>query len=422
VSRRGPVQDLVGTRLELDVTAVAHGGHCVARHDNRVVFVRHALPGERVVATVTEGGRTSRFLRADAVEILIASPDRVEPPCPFSGPGRCGGCDWQHASLPAQRALKAAVVAEALQRLGGLDADAPVLNGLSVAELPGAPDGLRWRTRVRYTADRQGRLGFHRFHTHDVLPVDDCRIATAAVVGTGVTELPWPRADAVEVTAGSVPGQEPVVREIREGGTPRVVRGKTRVVEAAAGREWQVSPGGFWQVHPAAADTLVDAVLELVDAAGGVRPGDVVLDLYAGVGLFAGALAQRGPDATVVAVETAEAACRQARRNLHDLASARVVEARVDRWLRDESPDAAVVVLDPPRSGAGADVVRGIVAAGPRAVVYIACDPAALARDVKTFAEHGYGLTELRAFDLFPMTHHLECVALLTPAPAPAVD
>jgi tRNA/tmRNA/rRNA uracil-C5-methylase (TrmA/RlmC/RlmD family) len=406
VSRGRLPQDLVGERLELEVGAVAHGGHCVARHDNRVVFVRHALPGERVVALVTEGGRRSRFLRADAVEVLVASPDRVEPPCPFAGPGRCGGCDWQHATLPAQRGLKAAVVQEQLHRLGGVESDATVLEGLRVEELPTTPDGLRWRTRVRYAVDPQGRLGFHRFHTHAVLPVDDCRIATEAVVATGVTALPWPRADGVEVTAGSAPDQEPVVRELRERGTARV----------AAGREWQVAPGGFWQVHPAAADTLVAAVLDQVEAAGGVRAGESVLDLYGGVGLFAGAIAERHPGVQVVAVETDVDACRQARRNRHALPDVRVVESRVDGWLRDEQPRAEVVVLDPPRSGAGADVVRGVVAARPRAVVYVACDPAALARDVKTFGELGYALQDVRAFDLFPMTHHMECVALLVPS------
>jgi len=182
--------------------------------------------------------------------------------------------------------------------------------------------------------------------------------------------------------------------------------------EQAAGRTFEVTGSGFWQVHPGAADTLVAAVLDGLDP----RPGERAADLYSGVGLFSAALAERvGTGGHVVAVESDEAAVDDAQQNLSDLHQVAVLADRVDRALAaDLVGPRDLVVLDPPRTGARRDVVEGIVALAPRAVAYVACDPAALARDVAIFAEHGYALTSLRAFDLFPMTHHVECVAVLS--------
>nr|WP_239001080.1 TRAM domain-containing protein [Jiangella asiatica] len=381
----------------------------MARHEGRAVFVRHALPGERVRIRVTEGGTEDRFWRADAVEVLSASPDRVEPPCPWAGPGLCGGCDWQHASLPAQRRLKAAVVEEQLRRLAGLTW--PV----EVEPVDGDDDGLGWRTRVTYAVDgSSGRAGLRAHRSHTVVPVDTCLIAHPEVRAASVEREHWPGTSSVEVVV-SDSGDRQVIAD----GVVRTGRG--HVVERAAGRSWRVSGGGFWQVHPGAARTLVDAVLDGLAPA----PGERAMDLYSGVGLFAGALADAvGPDGSVLAVEGSRQAVADARRNLHDVPWARLVEGRVDRVLAgggaadDGAADGArvdVVVLDPPRQGAKAAVVGEIAARAPRAVAYVACDPAALARDLASFAGLGYRLTELRGFDLFPMTHHVECVAILRP-------
>ena len=380
---------------------IAHGGFVVARHEGVVVFVRHALPGERVVVEVTEGNEGDRFLRADAVEVLEASADRVEPPCPFSGPGRCGGCDFQHVALPAQRDLKAAVVAEQLRRLAGLDVE-PV-----VEPVPGDDDGLSWRTRVQWAVAPDGTAGLRRHRSHDVVPVDDCVIAHPGL--PDVTGQEWPDASAVEAIV-SATGERLRLVSTRDGGT--FADGPPLLHERAAGRDWQVTGSGFWQVHPGAADALVGAVVEGLAP----RPGERVLDLYAGVGLFSAALAERvGPAGHVLAVEGDETAVEDAAANLADLPQVSVLVGRVDRALGDV-PAADLVVLDPPRTGAKRDVVAAIAATSPRAIAYVACDPAALARDVAFFAEHGYELSSLRAFDLFPMTHHVECVALLEPA------
>lgn len=399
----GPI---LGDRVPLEVGPVAHGGHCVARLDGLVVFVRHALPGERVLAEITEVRRG--YLRADAVEVLTASPDRVAPPCPYARPGACGGCDLQHVSADAQRQWKAAVVREQLRRLGGLPAAEVEALGVRVAALPGGT--LGWRSRVRYSVDADGRVGLLEHRSHRVVPVERCRIATSAIQQLPVTDRTWPDADAVEVVASS--GGDVSVRA-RHAGTPVPVQGPEQVRERAVGREWTLPAGVFWQGHPAAADTLAGAVVDLLEP----RPAERVWDLYAGAGLFGAALADPvGPAGTVTLVEASPAAAAAARQNLSDLPAVRVVRSGVDTALRRRlAGPVDLVVLDPPRAGAGGSVVRALVAAGPRAVAYVACDPAAFARDVASFRAAGWSLVAVRAYDCFPMTHHVECVGLLVP-------
>ncbi|WP_214107512.1 class I SAM-dependent RNA methyltransferase [Acrocarpospora catenulata] len=406
--------------LELTVGPVANGGWCVARHDGRVVFVRHALPGERVLAEVTE--ENARFLRADAVEILEPSPDRVTPPCPFSGPGRCGGCDWQHAALPAQRRLKAEVVAEQLQRLAGITRE------VEVEEVPGAPGGLGWRTRVRFAADRDGRLGLRRHRSHDVEPIGSCLIAHPAIEELREGAEEWPGAAAVEFIAASggecaaiatpkphrhvrVPDLDVSVMldEGRRG--TRVLQGRGTLTERVGERDFRVSASGFWQVHPGAAATLLEAVIDYARP----KPGEWALDLYCGAGLFAAALAEAvGTSGAVLGIESEAPAVQDARYNLRDLPQARIERGRVEEALDRLGVDQAdLVVCDPPRSGLGRPVVGRVAALTPSRVVYVSCDPATLSRDIKWFAEFGYRLSDLRAFDQYPMTHHVECVALL---------
>ncbi|MCF2526353.1 class I SAM-dependent RNA methyltransferase [Yinghuangia soli] len=426
---------MVGTRYEVEIGPVAHGGHCVARHDGRVLFVRHGLPGERAVVEVTDGTETSRFLRADVVEVLTASPDRVKPACQYAGPGLCGGCDWQHAAPAAQRALKSAVVAEQLRRLAGLDMDVEVE---AVDGPPGLPEGLGWRTRVQFAVDpATGSAGLRRHRSHDVEVIDACAIAAPGIEELGIEQRDWTGVASVEavaatgsldravvVTPAEHDGRMPIVELDRpvavfradDRGRVRKVHGRAGVREVAAGRTWRVSGNGFWQVHPAAADTLVAAVLDALEP----RPGDVALDLYCGVGLFAGAIADRLADSdTVIGIESSREAIEDAKHNLREVPGARLEVGKVERVLSRPGflRRADIVVLDPPRAGAGKEVVERIARLTPRRIAYVACDPAALARDLKYFAERGYRLRSLRAFDLFPNTHHVECVAVLEPAP-----
>jgi tRNA/tmRNA/rRNA uracil-C5-methylase (TrmA/RlmC/RlmD family) len=440
--------------LELEVGAAAQGGWCVAREPSgRVVLVRHALPGERVLAQITEA--TARFARADAVQVLAASPDRVEPPCPHARPGGCGGCDWQHASPAAQRRVKGAVISQQLRRIAGLDRE------VTVEPLPGDPAGLGWRTRVRFAVGPDGTAGLRRHRSHEVIDVGHCPIAHPLVDQAGVTGRPWPGAGSVQVVSapgsgqralvvtpaprggrGVVPpgqqgapgkparqrgsrggqwrsaewvaeGTDPVLAAGR-GGRLTALRGGPFLQQEAAGRTWRVSAGVFWQVHPAAADALTEAVRRAVQP----QPGDVALDLYCGAGLFAGMLAGAvGPSGTVIGIESDQAAVRDARYNLRATPWARVHRGDVAEALaRAGWAQARIAVLDPPRAGAGRAVLDQLLAAGTSLgrVGYVSCDPATLARDIGTFRQAGWQLGELRAFDAFPMTHHVECVATLT--------
>jgi tRNA/tmRNA/rRNA uracil-C5-methylase (TrmA/RlmC/RlmD family) len=342
------------------------------------------------------------------VRVLRSVPERVEPPCPLATPGGCGGCDWQHAAPEFQRELKARVVREQLSRLAGLDRE------VEVEELPGGV--LGWRSRMRLVAGRDGRAGLRGHRSHDVVALagdgepasGPCPIAVPGELDPVVSRR-WRPGTELEITADG-DGRT----HVRELGT---VRGKRRArqvhggvaVQHAAGRDWKFGAHGFWQVHPAAADTLASVVRDWAGASVGAR----VWDLYAGVGLFASVLAdQVGPEGEVLAVESGRQAVTDGEANLTDLPQVRWLAGRVEHVVADLGT-AEVVVLDPPRAGAGRAVVEAIADAGPARVVYVACDPAALARDLALFAGRGYAVAGLRAFDAFPMTHHVECVALL---------
>lgn len=389
----------VGDRITLDITSMAHGGEAVARHGGRVVFVRDAMPGETVVVQVTAAPGHGRFIRARAVETVVPSPERVTPPCTYAG--RCGGCDWQFISLRMQRQLKATVVAEQLARIGGEPADRWA--NLVVEAVPGDAEGLHWRTRMRYAVDSAGQAGLRAHHAHEVVPLRECLIAAPAIGGPGVLNRSW--LGAHEVLAVHSDGDVVVLTD--------PAPGQARVTQHAAGRSWTFDATAFWQVHPGAADALVDAVRDFLKP----RAGDHLLDLYAGVGLFAGSYADDlGPGGRVDAVESDETAVKGARRSLHDVPTVRIHHDRVDRWLqRGPLRHCDLVVLDPPRTGAGKEVVEQTAALGPRAIAYVSCDPASLARDIATARKIGWDMTALRAFDVFPMTHHVECVALLEP-------
>jgi tRNA/tmRNA/rRNA uracil-C5-methylase (TrmA/RlmC/RlmD family) len=436
-----PKTSLVGTEYEVEIGPVAHGGHCVARTpEGQVLFVRHALPGERVVVRVTEGEEDSRFLRADAVSVLDPSKDRIEAPCPYAGPGRCGGCDWQHAKPGAQRRLKADVIVEQLHRLARLTPEDVGWDG-TVLPAPGdklpAGEVPAWRTRVQYAVDAEGHVGLRRHRSHEVEPVAHCMIAAEGVSELGIEKRTWPGMATVEAIAATGSGDRQVVLTPRPGGRlPLVeldrpvsvlrvaeqdggvhrVHGRPFVRERADDHTWRVGAGGFWQVHPKAADLLVEAAMQ------GLLPrkGDTALDLYCGAGLFAGALADRvGDKGAVLGIESSKRAAEDARHNLRDYERVRIEHGTVEQLLpRTGITDANLIVLDPPRAGAGRDTVTHLTTLGARCIAYVACDPAALARDLSYFAgaERGYRVRMLRAFDLFPMTHHVECVAILEPA------
>ncbi|MCK6081538.1 TRAM domain-containing protein [Microbacterium sp. EYE_5] len=420
-----------GDLLDLDVTAVAHGGVFVARHENRVVFLPDTLPGERVRARLTDT-RKSSFWRADVLEVLDASADRrphIWAPADVTAPpeARPGGADFGHIALARQRELKAEVVRDGLARFARSEVPVtiePPLAQTLAGRLEGeVEDATGWRTRVSLHVDDEGRVGPFAARSHRVIPVDDHPLATAAIAraaarhrggAEGRLDLVQPADGRVRVIPRPADGRrrtpaDPAAREV--------------VTELAGGREFRVDAGGFWQVHRLAAGTLHDAVGDAVR--GAVDPDAWHLDLYGGVGLLAASVAAEGGESTrITTIESDARATEHAGENLSEWIGARAETARVERWLGALAGTASsaqrdrlrrgVVVLDPPRSGAGREVVERIAALEPARIVYVACDPVALARDLGTFAALGYDAPSVRAFDLFPHSHHVEAIAVLT--------
>lgn len=403
----------IGTEIELTVDKIAHGGIAVGRLDGRVVFVSDAIPGETVRARVSDDRKKS-FWRADAVEVLQASEHRREHVWSAAAidrdpRGRAGGAEFGHIALAHQRELKRQVLAESLQRMAGIESD------VVVEPLPGDPavNGLGWRTRIRLHVDDQGRLGPMASRSHSVIPVQDVPLATPAVQAATPFGERFVGLGTLDVIAPSTAEPRLVIGEQK----PTVIR------ELVGEREFRLDDTGFWQVHRSAPVALTRAVQEAIDA-DLFDPRAENLDLYGGVGLLAAAVADRfGADTRITSVESDERATDHASENLAEWLGASAETGRVDRWLREldsgasaadrDRLRAATIVLDPPRSGAGSEVMTVLGRLAPAQLVYVACDPVALARDVALAAEAGYRLARIRAFDLFPHTHHVEAVATL---------
>jgi len=405
------------TTLELVLGSPAAGGGIAARDEGgRVIFVRHGLPGERVRATLTE--EHPRWARADAIEILEASADRVEAPCPFAGPSRCGGCDYQHVSLPAQRRLKAELLNQQLARVAGLELAVEV----EPAELEA--DGLGTRTRVRYGVDESGQLGMRVHRSHELVAVDSCPLGVSRLSELELSSTSWPAGADVEAVRLDGPGgptvsviEQRVSRSgrLRNGTTTSLVDGgalveiqRTRVGD----ERFVVSPGVFWQIHRAAPTLLGAAVLDGL----ALRSGDKVLDLFCGAGLFTKLVARAvGPEGTVIGIESSGAAVSDAEANLEGLDWATIRQARViSREIHALAEGCSHAVIDPPRQGIDEGARTAIIETESlRRLVSVSCDPATFSRDLRSFLDRGWSLASLRAFDLFEMTEHLEIVAVL---------
>jgi tRNA/tmRNA/rRNA uracil-C5-methylase (TrmA/RlmC/RlmD family) len=386
----------LGDTIELQIDKVANGGFCIARYNGQAVFVRHSLPGELVKAEVTEINK--RYLRADAIEILKPSEHRIDSACIYSAV--CGGCDWQHTEISFQRELKSAVVIEQLAHLGNVT----VVNGEDLSEfkvraLSANETGKHWRTRNRFANIAGYSIGMRMPRSHSVIEIEDCLIATPESVEIAKSALHLGSTDIA--TAQSSTGQVVLVDQ----------RGGPWLDEVVEDRAWRIHAGSFWQVHKDAPEVFVTTVRQLAK----LEKGDQLLDLYSGAGLFAACLAKDVGDAGfITAVESSIDAVRDARRSCSDLANIDLVTSDVAKWLTGNNDAFDVVVLDPPRTGAGATVIAQIAKNTKRTIVYVACDPAALGRDTGYLAEHGWQMDRLVGYDAFPNTSHVECIASFT--------
>ena len=417
--------------VELEITNVAHGGIFVARHEGRVIFVSDAISGERVLAQITDTSQKS-FWRATTVEVLEASKHRQNHVWSAAAidrkpDDRVGGAEFGHIQLGYQRELKAQVLREALERF------AQISRPVTVEPLPGDVEtrGTLWRTRVSLHVDDAGRVGPYAARSHRVIEVDDLPLAVDEITALAPLHSKLPAGSRVDLVAPSVGGARintvaPVEKKAKKKtgpGNPVAVpklKNRALIRERVGNREFVLAEDGFWQVHRSAALALTEAVASVIDGdLFDVRAANH--DLYGGVGLLAAAMGDRfGSTTRMTSVESSDQATEFAAENLADWVGARVLTGRVDRYLThvatDTSPseksawNAATVILDPPRAGAGKDVIESLGALQPAQLIYVACDPIAFARDAGYLRERGYELAELRAFDLFPNTHHVEAV------------
>lgn len=404
-----------GDTFEVRVDNVAHGGIFVARTENGVVFVPDALPGERVRVQISRVAKS--FAHSELLEVIEPAADRVDHFWPEARldrapEHRAGGAEFGHIRLAKQRELKTQVLREAMQRFGGVETD------VTVAAAPGddAAGGLGWRTRVRLQVSEAGRQGPFAARTHNVVPVATLPLAAESIQRDALLDERLIGAAVVDYVALADGTTDIIASEEGAADGPT-----DTIIERVGDREFQLDRAGFWQVHREAPALLTDAVQRAVDASI-ADPKAANLDLYGGVGLFAAALGDLlGPQTRVTSVEGNEVATDHAAENLAEWVGAQAVTSGVQQFLsatlaratasERERFGAVTVVLDPPRAGAGAPVVDLLADYAPAQIVYVACDPVALARDTGLLRARGYELVSLESYDLFPHTHHLESVA-----------
>ena len=386
-----------GDLVQVTIEKVAHGGHFIARHEGAVIFVRHAIPGENCTIQITSIGKS--FNRADVVSVETPSEFRVVAPCSFAHRNGCGGCDFQHISVAHQRTLKSDVITEQFARIAKIDLQ------IDVEEVDAS---THWRTRAIATTDRNGKLGFFKSRSHSIAPVTDCLICVEGMNFSEIASRDLKGDVRVEISSSNTGERSIALAPTRGEEKARLTEGLAVLHENVLGRTLEVSQESFWQSHKKAPEVLTQAVLEYAQ----LQIGEYVLDLYGGVGLFSAAIVDAvGLTGHVDLIEGSKVATADAARNFAAYSNITIATGDVAKLLPRISA-ADVVVLDPPRDGAGKEAVAHIARLAPRAIVYVACDPAALARDTAYLADHSYSLVKVRAFDLFPMTHHIECVAL----------
>ena len=391
----------VGQKIRVTIEKIAHGGHFIARYEGAVIFVRHAIPGEECEIEIT--GTGSSFNRADVVEVQTPSSDRVSAPCRFAHRNGCGGCDFQHISLSRQRQLKSEVITEQFARIAKMDVT------IEVEEVAGP---LGWRTRCSAVTTKAGALGFYQARSHKVIPVDDCRILVPEMRYAELAQRGAKGDQRIEISISNTGERTIATANSRDESPLRVSDGPDIAHYTVGENTFEVSQKSFWQSHKDAPRILTEAVLGFAQ----LREGDHVLDLYGGVGLFAASfLPLIGEKGSVDIVEGSKSATADASRNFSGKDNVHIYTGDVAQHITRFS-SADVIVLDPPREGAGKDVINHSAQLKPRAIVYVACDPAALARDAGYLREAGYQLESMRAFDLFPMTHHIESIAKFVPS------
>lgn len=405
--------------ITLELDAMAHGGEAIGRHAGRAIFVPYAIPGERVRAEITEDH--DRYARARLVEVLSPSPARVDPPCPFFGQGKCGGCQWQHIDTAVQARMKGLVTVDQFERVGKFAAPA-------VFEPIADEVGWEYRNHALFRVTPEGRLGFLAARSHEVYPIDDCLIIHPLLSSLlRSLDMTYPELEWLEMRVGTATGDLMLLLQAKEEESPSLevdfplsivqlrhddavapLIGLDYILERIHEREFRISATSFFQVNSGQAAELVNIVMGALDLQG----HEHVLDAYCGVGLFTAFIAEEA--AAVTGIEINPPAVVDARHNLAGVDNVAILAGPVEELLSDVTDRLDAVVVDPPRAGLGIEVIDALIDRQPERLVYVSCDPATLARDCRRLVNHGYALEWVQPVDLFPQTYHIENVALLS--------
>ena len=393
-----------GDRLELTLESWGRLGEAMARHNGELVFVLGGIPGEKVMAEVVRVHR--KYSSATVVEVLDASPDRVEAPCQYFG--ECTGCQWQHLGYESQLAAKREKVVDALLRVGGLYADAK--DAPVAATLP-SPNQYGYRNHARLTISKEGVLGFVNRETRRFVRIDNCMLMRPSV-NVVLEELQdrCRETTQLSIRAGAEELESTdafLVQPQLFNPAVQIATGQKRYIESVGENRFFVSSPSFFQVNVEQAAQAAEVVREGL----ALTPDDVLLDAYTGVGTFAVLLAPFVK--RVLAVEESSAAVADARQNAADIPNVEFVVGRTEAVLGELPIRPDAVILDPPRSGCQPTALTSLIELSTPRVAYISCDAETLARDLKILCAGGYVLDRVVPIDMFPQTHHVECVALL---------
>lgn len=404
-----------GDVIELNLTDMAHGGEALGRLDGQVCFVPYTLPGETVRARILESHRS--YLRAELVEVLTPSPDRVEPPCAHFGV--CGGCQWQHIAYPAQLAYKREILQGQLAHIAKLELD--------VAPTLGMETPWHYRNNVRFSIDNEGNLGYLAARSHEVVAIQECYLPHPLIEEMLLAlDLAMPNLRRLSLRAGIntedlmliLEGQDDDLPELEvdlpiscvwlpQKGAPITMAGRSALYEKIAGRTYRISADSFFQVNTVQAERLVQLVQQGLDP----RSDDLVLDLYCGVGTFGLALADQVE--AVIGVEESPGAIYDAMENAQQQENVTLIHGPVEAILDQLPPQIDLAIIDPPRTGVKAETLQALAATAPRRIAYVSCDPASLARDLAKLVAAGYAVVHVQPVDMFPQTYHIETLALL---------
>ena len=381
----------IGDIVTLNIESIANGGHFIARHDNQIVFVRHTISGEKANVKIT--AINSKFAFGDAIEILKSSKDRVEAPCKYSHPEGCGGCDFQHIKPQAQLDLKRAVIEDQFKRIAKIE----VRPGLIFTE---PSNGLNWRSRLNLSVSENKNLGLRAFRSNKIIEVDECLIALKEINDSEIFTKKWDHEDNLKISYSSE-------SDINISQFGKNVSGSNNLREVVNDNKYEISPQSFWQSHKNAPRLLLEQVIKFAN----IKKGQKICDLYGGVGLFTLPISKLiGENGEVHLIEVDKTCIEDANKMFKDIQNIFIHHGKVEQKLGSVKK-IDTIILDPPKNGISKQVINQMIEKKPKSIVYVSCNPSTLARDSKILLDNNYELSNIVGLDLFPMTHHIECVA-----------